>query len=216
MAALPIWMPLRNEHATPTFDASQPRELTRYFQQLELLMDRAHITDKADKKKEAVYYVDFNTEQYWKAIPEFEDQNKSYKEFKKKALLTFYPDASDNFLYSLRDLDLLISTATPIPPSTDNILTAKNLAPFMAEVTKSIVDALRGPNTHSHHRNPNRLVVPTPVQTIDYLYEDIDDVSERIAAIKAEIASLDALEMASKPLTATISISQLTGPEHQY
>jgi len=108
------------------------------------------------------------------------------------------------------------STATSIPSPSKDILTVEDLAPFMSDVTKSIVDALRGPDTSSHHRKPNRLVAPTPVPTVDYLYEDIDDVSERKAAIKAEIASLDALENASTPPTVAISISQPTVPEHPY
>lgn len=266
MAALPIPMPLRREEVAPTFDTSRPRELPRYFEDLERLMDRAQITDEADKKKEAVYYVNFDTEQLWKAIPEFEDPNISYEEFK-KAILVYYPDASG---YSLRDLDLLISehqhlgiasaknlsdyhlrfmaitswlikkqhlsdleqrrayirvfrpqllsvitnqlqlknpdhhpdipyrvpevyataqfilqenstlgltsTATSIAP-TDNILTIENLAPFMADVTKAIVDALQGPSTtyrsgrfHENKRRhrqksqcPNQATVTTPL-----------------------------------------------------
>ena len=233
-------MPLRNRHGAPTFDTSRPRELRRYFEDLEELMDEAHIADDADKKKKAVYYVDFETEQFWKAIPKFEDPNISYEEFK-QAILVHYPEAADDFRYSLRDLDLLIgkhqhlginsvkdladynlhftaitnwlikkqhlsdlerrriyiqvfrpqlltaitnqlrlenpghhpnipypvpkvhaaaefillgnytlefntSTATPIPPSTDNIFTAEHLIPFMAEVTKTVVKTLKIPN----------------------------------------------------------------------
>jgi hypothetical protein len=105
--ALPIWMPLRNEHAAPTFDTSRPRELPRYFENLEQLMDRAQITDESEKKKQSVYYVNFDTEQQWKAIPEFEDPNISYQDFK-KAIMEYYPEASDGFRYSLQDLELLI------------------------------------------------------------------------------------------------------------
>ena len=108
MAALPIPMPLRNEETAPTFDTSQPRELPRYFEDLEELMDRAQIASETDKKKQAVRYVSFDTEQLWKAIPEFKNPSISYQEFK-QAILVHYPDATDDFIYSIRDLDLLIS-----------------------------------------------------------------------------------------------------------
>ena len=65
MAALPILMPLRKEHTAPTFDTSRSQELPRYFEDLEELMDRAHITDDSHKKKHTVYYVNFATEQQW-------------------------------------------------------------------------------------------------------------------------------------------------------
>ena len=52
-------------------------------------------------------YVDFNTEQIWKTFPEFIDNNKTYNDIK-DAILVHYPDASGNFVYSIRDMDLLI------------------------------------------------------------------------------------------------------------
>jgi hypothetical protein len=51
--------------------------------------------------------VDFSTEQIWKTFWEFLDNNKTYENFK-DAILVHYPDASGNFVYSIRDMDLLI------------------------------------------------------------------------------------------------------------
>ena len=107
MAAFPIWMPLRNEPTAPYFDTSRPRELPRYFEDLEDLLDRASIINDTDKKKYAVRYTDFDTEQIWKASPEFKDPSVSYGQFK-TAIIFLYPDASDDFRYSLQDMDLLI------------------------------------------------------------------------------------------------------------
>jgi hypothetical protein len=56
-------MPMRNERAAPTFDSSKPRELSRYFEDLEQLMKRATISDQQDMKKQVLRYVDFSTEQ---------------------------------------------------------------------------------------------------------------------------------------------------------
>jgi hypothetical protein len=100
-------MPMRNEHPAPTFDSSGPRELSRYFEDLEQLMKCATISDQQDMKKQVLHYVDFSTEQIWKTFLEFLDDNKTYQDFK-DAILVHYPDASGDFVYSIRDMDLLI------------------------------------------------------------------------------------------------------------
>jgi hypothetical protein len=100
-------MPMRNERTAPTFDSSKPRELSRYFEDLEQLMERATISDQQDMKKQVLRYVDFSTEQIWKTFPEFLDNNETYQDFK-DAILVHYPDASGDFVYSIRDMDLLI------------------------------------------------------------------------------------------------------------
>jgi hypothetical protein len=70
-------------------------------------MKRAAISDQQDMKKQVLHYVDFSTEQIWKTFPEFLDDNKTYENFK-DVILVHYPDASGNFVYSVRDMDLLI------------------------------------------------------------------------------------------------------------
>src|SRR5271155_859616 len=105
--AHPIPMPMRNERAAPKFDTSKPRELPRFFEDLEQLLDRAQITDEDDMKKQVVRYADFETEQIWKSFPEFKTISTTYQTFK-KAILSYYPDASGDFVYSIRDMDSLI------------------------------------------------------------------------------------------------------------
>src|SRR5277367_5364935 len=104
--ALPLFMPMRNEQLAPKFDTSRPRELPRFFEDFEESIFRAQITENSEIKKFLVRYTDFDTEQQWKAIPEFRDSS-SYAEFK-AAILSYYPEASDDFAYSFRDLELLI------------------------------------------------------------------------------------------------------------
>ena len=70
-------------------------------------MRQAAITSEEEKKQQVLCYVDFNTEQIWKTFPEFIDNNKTYNDFK-DVILVHYPDASGNFVYSIRDMDLLI------------------------------------------------------------------------------------------------------------
>jgi hypothetical protein len=43
----------------------------------------------------------------WKTLPEFKSAKASYNQFK-KAILVHYPDAAGDFIYSLRDMDILI------------------------------------------------------------------------------------------------------------
>jgi hypothetical protein len=100
-------MPMCNECAAPTFDSSKPRELSQYFEDLEQLMKCASISDQQDMKKQLLCYVDFSTKQIWKTFPEFLDNNKTYQNFK-DVILVHYPNASGGFVYSIRDMDLLI------------------------------------------------------------------------------------------------------------
>ena len=57
-------------------------------------------------KKHMVRYVDFDTKQVWKTLSEFKTISKTYQEFK-KAIMGYYPDASGDFVYSLRDMDVI-------------------------------------------------------------------------------------------------------------
>ena len=101
-----FYMPMCGERTAPKFDTTRPRELPRYFEQLETLMTRENVTVENDKKKHVVYYTDVDTEQLWKSIPEFEDPASTYDNFK-DAIMEHYPDAPGDFLYSIRDIDLL-------------------------------------------------------------------------------------------------------------
>jgi len=105
--ANPFSMPARGERAAPTFDRTKPRELIRFFEELEYLFDRAALVSESEKKKHVLRYVDFEVEQLWKTFTEYTDATKTYQDFK-TAILIHYPDASGDYVYSLRDMDLLI------------------------------------------------------------------------------------------------------------
>lgn len=106
MAAV-IHMPVRGERAAPMFDITKPQELPKYFDEIEYLFSRAAISDETTKKCHVLRYVNFEIERLWKAIPEFKNPTSSYADFK-KAILYYYPEASDDSLYSLADINLLI------------------------------------------------------------------------------------------------------------
>ena len=100
-------MPARGECAAPIFDKNKLRELPRFFGELEYLFKRAGLTIDQEMKEHVLRYVDFETEQVWKTFAEYSDNAKKYNDFK-DAILAHYPDAIGDFIYSLRDMDLLI------------------------------------------------------------------------------------------------------------
>ena len=126
-------MPMHNERAIPTFDSSKPRELFRYFEDLKQLMKHTAIDNKQEKKQQVLCYVNFGTEQIWKTFPEFLDNNKTYTNFK-DAILVHYPDASGNFIYSTRDMDLLIGECQHVGISSTKDLSNDHLQ-FIAITT---------------------------------------------------------------------------------
>lgn len=93
----------------------------RFFDDLEYLFDRAMISSEADKKRHILRYVDFDTEQGWKSLPEYSNATASYTDFK-HAILYFYPDAFGDSIYSLHDLELLISSSQRLSISTTSQL----------------------------------------------------------------------------------------------
>lgn len=119
-------MPARGERAAPTFDQSRPQELPRFFEDLEYLLDRAGIAADADKKRQILRYVDFETERIWKALPEYKAVAKTYLEFK-EAILSYYPDATGDYIYSLRDMDILIGERQRLGIATINELNAYHM-----------------------------------------------------------------------------------------
>lgn len=98
-------IPLKGDRGAPTFDPTRPNELPRFFGQLELLFKRCNITINTEKKFYAVSYVSNELADLWEAVPEYDDVNKTYNDFK-KALLGSYTDEDNK--YDMRDLDLLV------------------------------------------------------------------------------------------------------------
>ena len=122
----PALMPTRGDRTAPIFDQSKPQELLRFFDELEYLFDRTEMTIEADKKRQLLRYVDFEVERIWKTFPEYKDANKTYIQFK-DAILKYYPDATGDFIYSLRDMDILIGERQRLGIATTNELNAYHM-----------------------------------------------------------------------------------------
>lgn len=102
------YMPARGERSAPKFDQTKPRELYRYFEDLEIIFDRVGITTATLKKTHACRYVDFEVEQTWRTFKEFADPLSSYAAFK-AVVLKHYPDTEGEFVYSNRDIEILVA-----------------------------------------------------------------------------------------------------------
>ena len=102
-----FYMPARGEWSAPSFNKEKPRELVRFFKELERLFVRASVTSEQEKKEQVLHYVDFEEEEFWQTLPEFKSSLATYDDFK-AAILFCYPNASGDYLYSLGDIDLLI------------------------------------------------------------------------------------------------------------
>ena len=100
-------MPARGDRSAPRFDPQQPRELRRYFADLDFVLSRAGVLDIAEKKKHACRYVDVDTADLWESIGEYSDVQKTYEEFI-KAVQSLYPGAEEERKWSVADMDKLV------------------------------------------------------------------------------------------------------------
>jgi hypothetical protein len=73
-------IPSHRHHTVPKFSEDQPRELRRFFKELAKLFGPANITTKADKKAQTVRYVEVDTADMWKSLPEYSDPNFTYED----------------------------------------------------------------------------------------------------------------------------------------
>ena len=106
-----IPMPVRGDRAAPKFDPKQPRELRRYFADLEFVLARAQITDEGEQKRHSTRYVDVDTSELWETLPEFADNTKTFEEYV-KAVATLYPGADAERKWSVADMDKLVGERT--------------------------------------------------------------------------------------------------------
>ena len=131
------WMPAWGELSAPIFDRSKPRELLQYFSDLKDLFDSIPITNEAEKKKHTVRYANFDTERVWRILPKFSNPTKTYSDYK-QAILFYYPDATEDFAYSLRNLDSLIGKH-----QRTGIFTAQDLCDYHLQflaITTSLIE----------------------------------------------------------------------------
>jgi hypothetical protein len=99
-------MPPRGHGSAPKFTPDVPRELQRYFKELELLFGPAQVVDDMEKKKHTCRYVDIDMADLWEAIPEF-DVTKTFDEFK-STIFKLYPGSESECKWTIADMDKLV------------------------------------------------------------------------------------------------------------
>lgn len=95
-------MPARNSNSAPKFDSKNPRTLTRYFTELELLFRAAQIVDPQTKKEHVLRYLENDDYEIWSSLTEAQ-YGYSYSEFK-TAVMDSYPGAEVTRKYNLSDV----------------------------------------------------------------------------------------------------------------
>src|SRR5262245_33965796 len=104
VAISPPSMPFRGHASAPRFEGNNPRKLQCYFEALEFLFTTCAVIDNDLMKKYTVRYVDIDTEDGWKQLPEFTTGN--YTQFK-AAIFKLYPGADGERKWTISDLDHL-------------------------------------------------------------------------------------------------------------
>ena len=107
MAAPVISMPSRGDRSAPRFDTKHPRELRRYFSDLEYCFERAQIVDDQEKKSHACRFVDVDTSELWESLAEFADNTKTYTDFR-QIIYSLYPGSEEECKWSVADMDKLV------------------------------------------------------------------------------------------------------------
>ena len=106
-------MPARGDRSALKFDPKRPRELRRYFADLEFILDRAQITDETEKKKHASRYVNVDTSELWETLAEFSNANNSLSDFQ-AAVHELYPGSDEERKCLVADMDQLVGERSRI------------------------------------------------------------------------------------------------------
>src|SRR6266702_1418854 len=107
-------LPCQCEESTPILNLSDPHEIWRYFDDLDFLFAKHHISDPQEKKRAAVNYPSVAVERLWKTACTFSDPVHSYEDFKAE-VIALYPEATAAQGYSLVDFDRLVTDRTRTP-----------------------------------------------------------------------------------------------------
>ena len=106
-----IPMPVRGDCTTLKFNPKQPQELYQYFVDLEFYLVHAQIIDAGEQKRHSTRYVDVDTSELWKTLPEFINNTITFKEYV-KAVTTLYPGADAECKWSVTNMDKLVGECT--------------------------------------------------------------------------------------------------------
>ena len=116
-------MPLSGEHIAPRFDSSKPREICKFWEDIETHSERSGIMDN-ECKPWVLQYVDLDTCNFWESFEEASLDKKTYEEFKAK-INKYYPKADVTCRHTTAELLAYIDQAL-----SDNIWDKDKYATF--------------------------------------------------------------------------------------
>ena len=99
-------LPLRGERGCPKLDVSEPRNVLRYFEDLDRLFGRHSITDEQERKIAAAGYAPPTHEETWRCLPSFAEATVPYTTWKAE-VLQLYPGTTADRKWSVADLDVI-------------------------------------------------------------------------------------------------------------
>ncbi|KAH9892588.1 hypothetical protein C8Q73DRAFT_836935 [Cubamyces lactineus] len=101
-------MPLPRSNSAPRFDASQPKSVGRFFEDLELAFERAGITDDALRKRLTFHYIPIEVEDLWRLLPEASTTSEASFDDFKMAVIALYPEYIYRRMFSFAHLERLV------------------------------------------------------------------------------------------------------------
>jgi hypothetical protein len=113
MATAVYSMPARGNRTAPQFDPSRPRELRRYFGDLDFHFTRSQITADQERKGHCCRYVDLDTSELWESLTEFSDITTTYSDFR-QAIYKLYPGSGEERRWLVADLEKLVEERSRI------------------------------------------------------------------------------------------------------
>lgn len=105
-AAAPIPIPAARHHKAPQFMEYEPRELGKYFKELETLLANTQIAGDVGRKKQVIRYLKVNTADTWKSLVSY-GPGESYEDWKKE-VTDLYPGVNDYKCWMMVDMDKLV------------------------------------------------------------------------------------------------------------
>jgi hypothetical protein len=132
-------MPTRGHSSAPKFTQDKPRELGRYFAELEILFASCQVTADEQKKLHACRYVAIEIAELWEALPEYA-AGTTYADWK-VAIIKLYPGTSSTDRWTEADLDKVVGKRSRL-----GIKTLDDLANYYRQfytISKFLIDQTR-------------------------------------------------------------------------
>ncbi|KAH7877350.1 uncharacterized protein C8R40DRAFT_1168685 [Lentinula edodes] len=103
-------LPKRDERSAPKFDPKNEALLPNFFEEFERTAKAAGIDEDSDRMKKTVLgYLDAKTMKFWQSLDTFDDDAKTWEEFKTE-ILDYYPGATGTANVTTEELVRVVET----------------------------------------------------------------------------------------------------------